>query len=288
VIGDKYARGELIPLGFRCMERAQRAGFRVKAIVVKNIEGNERGKGRSANLWRYRALAGGYYIFKHEYVIVLQRPSAAPDIDAELHKVRRMPPWPRVQDDAWDRASRFVYAADTLYELRRHTRRVAAELGYPVKAFGAYVLHRWYNYHTHQRVLDAILAHEGTRPEQDPFHHTVDFYLDDVGFDLKLTRFPERYPRDLADARANPQHLAAWLYAHQSSQGRYHAANRLFVVLADPAHPDETWQLRRDEARLRAAVDAFLDAPRLFSLPAGATGPADQQPKTGVVFCVRE
>jgi predicted RNA methylase len=75
VIGDKYAKGELIPLGFLCMERAQRAGFRIKAIVVKDIQGNEIGKGRSANLWRYRALAGGYYIFKHEYVIVLQKPN---------------------------------------------------------------------------------------------------------------------------------------------------------------------------------------------------------------------
>jgi hypothetical protein len=75
VIGDKYAKGELTPLGFLCMERAQRAGFCVKAIVVKNIEGNEVGLGRSANLWRYRALAGGYYVFKHEYVIVLQKPS---------------------------------------------------------------------------------------------------------------------------------------------------------------------------------------------------------------------
>jgi len=74
IIGDKYAKGELIPLGFLCMERAQRAGYRLKAIVVKSIEGNEIGKGRSANLWRYRALAGGYYIFKHEYVMVLQKP----------------------------------------------------------------------------------------------------------------------------------------------------------------------------------------------------------------------
>lgn len=74
VIGDKYAKGELTPLGFLCMERAQRAGYRVKAIVVKDIQGNEIGKGRSANLWRYRALAGGYYVFKHEYVIVLQKP----------------------------------------------------------------------------------------------------------------------------------------------------------------------------------------------------------------------
>jgi len=75
VIGDKYTRGELIPLGFYCLERMQWAGFRTKGIVVKNIAGNERGKGRDSNLWRYRALAGGYYIFKHEYVIIFQKPT---------------------------------------------------------------------------------------------------------------------------------------------------------------------------------------------------------------------
>ncbi len=74
IIGDKYEKGELIPLSFWCMERMNRVGFRSKAIVVKNIEGNERGKGRTSNLWRYRALAGGYYIFKHEYVIIFQKP----------------------------------------------------------------------------------------------------------------------------------------------------------------------------------------------------------------------
>jgi hypothetical protein len=75
VIGDKYENGELIPLGFWCMERLNQAGFKTKAIVVKNIEGNERGKGRTSNLWRYRALAGGYYIFKHEYVILFRKPA---------------------------------------------------------------------------------------------------------------------------------------------------------------------------------------------------------------------
>jgi hypothetical protein len=74
IIGDKYASGELVPLGFWCMERMNRVGFKTKAIIVKNIEGNEKGKGKSANLWRYRALAGGYYIFKHEYVIVFFKP----------------------------------------------------------------------------------------------------------------------------------------------------------------------------------------------------------------------
>ena len=73
VIGDAYARGELVPLGFRCMEAMNQAGFRTRSIVVKNIEGNERGKGRDNNLWRYRALRGGFYLFKHEYVIIFQK-----------------------------------------------------------------------------------------------------------------------------------------------------------------------------------------------------------------------
>jgi DNA modification methylase len=74
VIGDKYAGGELIPLGFYCMERMNRVGFTTKSIIVKNITGNEKAKGRLSNLWRYRALVGGFYIFKHEYVFLLYKP----------------------------------------------------------------------------------------------------------------------------------------------------------------------------------------------------------------------
>jgi 16S rRNA G966 N2-methylase RsmD len=70
VIGDKYSAGELDPLGFKCMQRMNEVGFRTKSIIVKNIEGNEKGKGRDTNLWRYRALSGGFYIFKHEYVMI--------------------------------------------------------------------------------------------------------------------------------------------------------------------------------------------------------------------------
>jgi len=74
VIGDKYTGGELIPLGFYCMQAMQEAGFTLKSIIVKNIEGNERGKGRATNLWKYRSLKGGFYLFKHEYILLCQKP----------------------------------------------------------------------------------------------------------------------------------------------------------------------------------------------------------------------
>jgi DNA modification methylase len=74
VIGDKYASGELVPLGFLTMQVMTELGFKLRSIIVKNIEGNEIGKGKNNNLWRYRALAGGFYLFKHEYVIIFQKP----------------------------------------------------------------------------------------------------------------------------------------------------------------------------------------------------------------------
>lgn len=73
IIGDKYSKGELIPLSFLCMQKMNEIGFKTKSIIVKNIEGNEIGKGRTGNLWRYRALAGGFNIFKHEYIIIFQK-----------------------------------------------------------------------------------------------------------------------------------------------------------------------------------------------------------------------
>lgn len=73
VIGDKYARREWIPLGFYVMEQVLQRGYRLKSIVVKNFE-QTRAKRQQQGLWRYRALVGGFYVFKHEYVLVFEKP----------------------------------------------------------------------------------------------------------------------------------------------------------------------------------------------------------------------
>lgn len=73
IIGDKYSDSQIQPLGFECMRRMNNLGFITKSIIIKDIQGNERAKGKTANLWRYRALAGGFYIFKHEYIMIMQK-----------------------------------------------------------------------------------------------------------------------------------------------------------------------------------------------------------------------
>lgn len=83
VIGDKYTKGEWVPLGFRTMERVLRHGFRLRSICVKDIQEN-RGKRGQLHLWRYRALKQGFYIFKHEYIMFFQK-----DSDANAPRVHR-------------------------------------------------------------------------------------------------------------------------------------------------------------------------------------------------------
>lgn len=72
VIGDKYSKGEWIPLGFRTMNEIIQRGFMLKSIIVKNFE-ETTGKRNQKELWRYRALVGGFYIFKHEYIFVFKK-----------------------------------------------------------------------------------------------------------------------------------------------------------------------------------------------------------------------
>jgi len=72
VIGDKYSKGEWIPLGFKTMEEVLKRGYKLKSIIVKNFE-ETRAKRNQEELWRYRALVGGFYIFKHEYIMLFKK-----------------------------------------------------------------------------------------------------------------------------------------------------------------------------------------------------------------------
>lgn len=74
VIGDKYTGGEWVPLGFYLMQETLKRGkgLKLKSILIKNMV-NNRAKRNQEHLWRYRALVGGFYIFKHEYILVFKK-----------------------------------------------------------------------------------------------------------------------------------------------------------------------------------------------------------------------
>ena len=72
VIGDKYSKGEWIPLGFYVMNEVLKRSYKLKSIIVKNFE-ETRAKRNQKELWRYRALVGGFYVFKHEYILLFKK-----------------------------------------------------------------------------------------------------------------------------------------------------------------------------------------------------------------------
>jgi len=72
VIGDKYSKGEWVPLGFLTMQEVLKKGFMLRSIIVKNFE-ETTAKRNQKELWRYRALVGGFYIFKHEYIFLFKK-----------------------------------------------------------------------------------------------------------------------------------------------------------------------------------------------------------------------
>lgn len=73
VIGDIYQNSEWIPLqNLITTKLLATGGLRLKSIIVKNMV-NNRAKRNLENLWRYRALANGFYIFKHEYIVLFQK-----------------------------------------------------------------------------------------------------------------------------------------------------------------------------------------------------------------------
>lgn len=72
IIGDKYESGEWIPLGFYTMQEMIKRGYKLKSTIIKNFD-QTTAKRNQKELWRYRALAGGFYIFKHEYIFLFRK-----------------------------------------------------------------------------------------------------------------------------------------------------------------------------------------------------------------------
>ncbi|MEW5957875.1 MAG: hypothetical protein AB1801_09145 [Chloroflexota bacterium] len=206
----------------------------------------------------------------------------------ELARLESLPPWGRPQGDHWDRLSGFIYRVQTWPGVLRQTQAVASAERLDQAAFTAYAVRRWFNHHTHDQILQMFYAHPDVTPEQDRRHHSIDFYLREIPFDLKISRFPRAYPETIDFARQNPHHLALWQYEHQSRQGRYHTGNRLFIILHHAANPELTWQLRRDFEALESLIQNFLTAPILLGLNLAHHRPGESyRPWTAVIFYIK-
>jgi len=120
----------------------------------------------------------------------------------------------------------------------------------------SYVKASWYNHWTTVLIEDHIALHPRVVPTIKKVKG-VDIFFCDQPFDVKITYVPKELP--VADAVRDPRALAVWLYENQGEQ-RFGSDNRLFIVLIDREHPEESWKLKREFGLLFERIDSFLDS----------------------------
>jgi hypothetical protein len=173
------------------------------------------------------------------------------EIEIELQKVRKLPPWGKKQDDKWDKMSDFIYHISSFEALRKKVIEDKTSV-----AFNRYTLRRWYNFWSATAVEMMFGSHPSVTKNSNPFDKLVDFEIQGIKFDHKTTVFPKGYIKGFEYAKSNPIDLVNWLYQNQSKEKRYHTANRLFVVLN--AQNGDHDGLRKELSLIHGLIEKYL------------------------------
>ncbi len=126
------------------------------------------------------------------------------------------------QNDRDDKDTLFIYNVDSFDEIVRLATEKNVNVTYAVK--------RWFNFQS-AMFAEAMFHKYGAIKETNSKHKTIDFYINDIGFDLKNTTLSESFAKR-GYYEYDYEEYVKWLYANQSAGGRYHEANRLFIVFA--------------------------------------------------------
>ena len=111
----------------------------------------------------------------------------------------------------------------------------------------------YYNTQTTRIIEDIFSIHPNVIPTLVDIKG-VDFFIDDLPIDLKITRLPKGFDEDF-----NKDELIKWFYENQSEQ-RFGAENRLFLVLNDKNNPENTdWLKITHYNDIKRIINRYLD-----------------------------
>lgn len=111
----------------------------------------------------------------------------------------------------------------------------------------------YYNTQTTRIIEDIFSIHSNVIPTLVDIKG-VDFFIDDLPIDLKITRLPKGFSEDF-----DKDKLIKWFYENQSEQ-RFGAENRLFLVLNDRNNPENTdWLKITHYSDIKNRINQYLD-----------------------------
>jgi hypothetical protein len=111
----------------------------------------------------------------------------------------------------------------------------------------------YYNTQTTRIIEDIFSIHPNVIPTLVDIKG-VDFFIDDLPIDLKITRLPKGF-----DENFDKDKLIKWFYENQSEQ-RFGAENRLFLVLNNINTPENTdWLKITHYDKIKNIINQYLD-----------------------------
>ena len=129
------------------------------------------------------------------------------------------------QNNLLDRKTKFVYDVDNFELLDKMCKTMLKN-----EDNRKYAYHRQVNLNISNYCEELFCKYGGEKVENKK-DKEKDIFIDDVPFDVKVTNYPSTAYEsfDLGTAQGK-KYLCIWLYNNQSSEGRQHFKNRLFVV----------------------------------------------------------
>lgn len=78
------------------------------------------------------------------------------------------------------------------------------------------------------------------------------------GYESVLNELNTFQRQVIVEARENPLQLIKWLYENQGEM-RFGAENRLYLILEDVDHPEQSWKLKRAFSIMQPVIREYLD-----------------------------
>jgi len=164
--------------------------------------------------------------------------------------------WGKKQNDEWDNYSKFIYEIDYWEQLLLKINQVSKDKNLNNSGFLNYSANRWYNFKSAMALESIFTQLEGVVPTLNHKNKLVDFHIAEIEFDHKTSVFPKAFGHNLIYAQQYPKSLITWLYKNQSTQGRQHFANRLFLIVY--SEKGNHWKLKAEISWLKKIIEDYV------------------------------
>lgn len=166
--------------------------------------------------------------------------------------------WKQRQNDMLDWITKYIYEARTYDNFLERTKKcIQDHPNINARELFDYALNRRYNFKISDYAESIFLEQDNVEDEPNQKHKEIDFYINAIPFDLKMSVFPKKYTKDINYALEHKEDLIHRMYKNCSQEQRLHNWNKLFIVCysSEWNHNRVKWDLDA----IREAVNKYME-----------------------------